>query len=109
MQRKNKDKGFMAKKENKISELVLQHNLLKERFVLYQRLQEQNRRDFKNFESLKKYGMHNYVRFLSQNIFEKKILLNALQKQCLEVKKKIRELNKEQVIKNKQNNKENGK
>ena len=98
----------MAKKENKISELVLQHNLLKERFVLYQRLQEQSRCEFKKFEKYKKYGMDNYLRFLSQSIFEKKILLNTLQKQCLEVKKKIRELNKEQVIKNKQNNKENG-
>lgn len=88
---------------------MLQHNLLKERFVSYQRLQEQTRRDFKNFEKYKEYGMDNYLRFLSQSIFEKKILLNALQKQCLQVKKKIRELNKEQVIKNKQNNKENGK
>lgn len=99
----------MAKKEKKISELVLTHNLLKERFVLYQRLQEQTRRDFKNFEKYKEYGMDNYLRFLSQSIFEKKILLNALQKRCLDVKKEIKKLNKEQGIKNKQNNKEYGK
>lgn len=99
----------MAKKENKISELVLTHNLLKERFVLYQRLQEQSRRDYKEFEKFKEHGLNNYLRYLSQSIFEKKILLNALQKQCLDVKKKIKELNKKQVIRNKQSNKENGK
>ena len=90
----------MSKKENKISELVLTHNLLKERFVLYQRIQEQSRRDYKEFVKLKKYGLNNYLRYLSQSIFEKKILLNALQKQCLDVKKEIKKLNKERVIKN---------
>ena len=40
------------------------------------------------------------IRYLEQIIFENKILLNALQKQSIAIKKKIKKLNKEQNIRN---------
>lgn len=101
MQRKKK-KDFMVK-EKVISELILKHKLLKERFFEIQSIQEKTRDDLKRYENLnKRYPeiVQNYIRFLEQIIFENRILLNALQKQCLDIKKKIKKLNKEQNIRN---------
>lgn len=97
-------KRFM-KKEKQISELILKHKLLKKRFNEIQGIQEKTREDLKTYERLnKRYTennyLQNYIRYLEQIIFENKVLLNALQKQCLDIKKKIKKLNKEQNIKN---------
>lgn len=100
-------------KEKQISELRLKHKLLKERFNERQRIQEDTRKDVKTYENLnKKYGnkyVENYLRYLEQIIFENKILLNALQKQCIAIKKKIKKLNKEQNIRNNKNLEKHGK
>lgn len=92
-------------KEKVISELVLKHGLLKQRFNERQGIQEKTRKDLKTFGNLDKRDPENkfvqtYIRYLEQIIFENKVLLNALQKQCLDIKKKIRKLNKEQNIRN---------
>lgn len=92
-------------KEKQISELILKHKLLKERFIERQCIQEKTKRDLKTYENLdKQYPEHkyveNYLRYLEQIIFENKVLLNALQKQCIAIKKKIKKLNKEQNIRN---------
>ena len=92
-------------KERVISELILKHKLLKERFIERQRIQEKSRNDLKRYKNLdKQYPEHkyveNYIRYLEQIVFENKVLLNALQKQCLDIKKKIKKLNKEQNIRN---------
>ena len=92
-------------KEKQISELILKHKLLKERFIEIQCFQEKSRQDLKTYENLnKRYTknkyVENYIRYLEQIVFENKVLLNALQKQCLDIKKKIKKLNKEQVIRN---------
>lgn len=92
-------------KEKQISELMLKHKLLKERFNERQSIQEKSRNDLKMYENLdKRYPEHkyveNYIRYLEQIVFENKVLLNALQKQCIEIKKKIKKLNKEQNIRN---------
>ncbi len=92
-------------KEKIISELVLKHKLIKERFNERQGIQEKSRKDLKTYENLNKRYTKNkfvqtYIRYLEQIIFENKILLNALQKQCLDIKKKIKKLNKEQNIRN---------
>lgn len=92
-------------KEKHISELMLKHKLLKERFNERQSIQEKSRNDLKMYENLdKRYPEHkyveNYIRYLEQIVFENKVLLNALQKQCIEIKKKIKKLNKEQNIRN---------
>ena len=91
-------------KEKQISELILKHKLLKERFNERQRIQEKSRNDLKRYENLdKRYPEHRYVeniRYLEQIVFENKVLLNALQKECIAIKKKIKKLNKEQNIRN---------
>lgn len=92
-------------KEKQISELILKHKLLKERFNERQSIQEKSRNDLKRYENLdKQYPEHkyveNYIRYLEQIVFENKVLLNALQKQCIAIKKKIKKLNKEQNIRN---------
>lgn len=92
-------------KEKVISELILKHKLLKERFIERQGIQEESRKALKTYENLnKRYGKNKFVenrlRYFEQIIFENKILLNALQKQCLDIKKKIKKLNKEQNFRN---------
>jgi hypothetical protein len=92
-------------KEKQISELILKQKLLKQRFYKRQCIQERTRKDLKTYEDANKRHpghkyVENYLRYLEQIIFENKVLLNALQKQCLDIKKKIRKLNKEQNIKN---------
>ena len=92
-------------KEKQISELILKHKLLKKRFIEIQSIQEHARKDVKTYENInRRYTEHKYVekylRYLEQIIFENKILLNALQKQCIVIKKKIKKLNKEQNIRN---------
>jgi len=95
-------------KEKYISESILKLKLLKQRFNERQGIQEKTRKDLKTFENLDKRDPQNkfvqtYIRYLEQIIFENKVLLNALQKQCLDIKKKIRKLNKEQNIRNNKN------
>jgi len=92
-------------KEKQISELILKHKLVKERFNERQGIQEKSRKDLKTYENLNKRYTKNkfvqtYIRYLEQIIFENKVLLNALQKQCLDIKKNIKKLNKEQNIRN---------
>lgn len=88
-------------KEKQISELILKYNLLKQRFYERQCIQERTRKDVKRYEDTnRRHTGHKYVerylRYLEQIILENKILLNALQKQCLDIKKNIKKLNKEQ-------------
>ena len=87
-------------KEKQISELILKHKLLKERFNERQSIQEESRNDLKRYENLDKQYVENYIRYLEQIVFENKVLLNALQKQCIAIKKKIKKFNKEQNIRN---------
>jgi len=101
-------------KEKQISESILKLKLLKERFNERQRIQEKSRESLKTYENLDKRGPQNkfvqtYIRYLEQIIFENKVLLNALQKQCLDIKKKIKKLNKEQNIKNNKKLEKHGK
>ena len=103
--------------EKQISKLILKHKLLKVRFNERQSSQEQCRKELKTYENLNTLNMlstenkivqHN-IRYLEQLIFENKVLLNALQKQCIDVKKKIKKLNKEQNIRNNKNLEKHGK
>ena len=90
-------------KEKQISELILKHKLLKERFHERQGIQERTREDLKTYERLNKRCnncLQTYIRYLEQIVFENKVLLNALQKQCIAIKKKIKKLNKELNIRN---------
>lgn len=92
-------------KEKQISELILKHKLLKKRFNERQGIQEKSREDLKTYERLnKRYTknnyLQNYIRYLEQIVFENKVLLNALQKECIAIKKNIKKLNKEQNIRN---------
>lgn len=101
-------------KEKQISELILKHKLVKERFNERQGIQEKSRKDLKTYENLNKRYTKNkfvqtYIRYLEQIIFENKVLLNALQKQCLDIKKNIKKLNKEQNIRNNKNLEKHGK
>ena len=104
-------------KEKVISELILKHKLLKERFIEIQSIQEQRRKELKTYENLNILNMlcmenkfvQNNIRYLEQIIFENKVLLNALQKQCLDIKKKIKKLNKEQNIRNNKKLEKHGK
>jgi len=104
-------------KEKVISELILKHKLLKERFIEIQSIQEQRRKELKTYENLNTLNMlcmenkivQNNIRYLEQVIFENKVLLNALQKQCLDIKKKIKKLNKEQNIRNNKKLEKHGK
>lgn len=95
-------------KEKQISELILKQKLLKGRFNERQGIQERTRKDVKTYENLNKRcpehkSIKIYLRYLEQIMFENKVLLNALQKQCLDIKKKIKKLNKEQNIRNNKN------
>ena len=101
-------------KEKQISELILKHKLLKKRFFKIQCIQEQHRKELKTYEDTnKRHPEHkyveNYLRYLEQVVFENKVLLNALQKHCLEIKKKIKKLNKEQNFSNNKNLEKHGK
>lgn len=104
-------------KEKVISELILKHKLLKERFIEIQSIQEQRRKKLKTYENLNILNMlcmenkivQNNIRYLEQVIFENKVLLNALQKQCLDIKKKIKKLNKEQNFRNNKKLEKHGK
>ena len=104
-------------KEKVISELILKHKLLKKRFIEIQSIQEQRRKELKTYENLNILNMlcmenkivQNNIRYLEQIIFENKILLNALQKQCLDIKKKIKKLNKEQNFRNNKKLEKHGK
>ena len=104
-------------KEKVISELILKHKLLKERFIKIQSIQEQRRKELKTYENLNILNMlcmenkivQNNIRYLEQIIFENKVLLNALQKQCLDIKKKIKKLNKEQNFRNNKKLEKHGK
>ena len=92
-----------VKKQKKISELVLMLKLVRERITEYARIQEQSRRDLKIYtKQEKKYvSLENYLRFLREGIFERKVILNALEKHSFKIKKEIRRLNKEQNLNNK--------
>ena len=95
------------KKEKKISELVLMLKLVRERITDYARLQEQSRRELKHYAEIqeKDVWLERYLRFLKEDVFEKKVLLNALEKHSIEIKKEIRRLNKEQNSNNNKNGK----
>ena len=86
-----------VKKQKKISDLVLMLKLVRERITEYARLQEQSRHDLKIYAKQEKYlALENYLRFLREGIFERKVILNALEKHSIKIKKEIRRLNKEQ-------------
>ena len=92
-------------KEKQISESILKLKLLKERFNERQRIQEKSRESLKTYERLNKRYTKNkfvqtHIRYLEQIVFENKVLLNALQKECIAIKKNIKKLNKEQNIRN---------
>jgi hypothetical protein len=95
------------KKEKKISELVLMLKLVRERITDYARLQEQSRRELKRYAEIqeKDVWLERYLRFLTEGIFERKVILNALEKHSIEIKKEIRRLNKEQNLNNNKNGK----
>lgn len=92
-------------KNKTISDLVLRHNRLKQQITDLQQMQQENREQIKFYESLEKLTTSgkNYLIFIKDVVFENRMLLNALQKQCVKIRKKIKRLNKEQ------NNKQNGK
>lgn len=63
-------------KERQISELILRHKLLKERFIERQGIQEKSRKDVKTYENLNKQYTKNkfvqsYIKYLEQIIVEK--------------------------------------
>lgn len=93
-----------VKKQKKISDLVLMLKLVRERITDYARLQEQSRYDLKVYSKQEKY-MENYLRVLREGIFERKVILNALEKHSIGIKKEIRRLNKEQNLNNNKNGK----
>ena len=101
-------------KEKQISELILKHKVLKERFIEIQGIQEYTRKDVKRYENINRQYTRNrylekHLRYLEQIIFVNKVLLNALQKQCIDVKKKIKKLNREQNIRNNKKLEKHGK
>ena len=81
--------------------------LVRERITDYARLQEQSRYDLKVYSKKqeKDVWLENYLRFFKEDVFEKKVLLNALEKHSIEIKKEIRRLNKEQNLINNKNGK----
>ena len=92
-----------VKKQKKISDLVLILKLVRERISNYAKIQERHRREIKRWQ---KYYMKNVwfeqrLRFLNEDIFEKRVLLNTLEKHSIKIKKEIRRLNKEQNLNNK--------
>ena len=102
MQHKNRRIMTKVKKQKKISELVLILKLVRERITEYTRLQEQSRRELKHYAEIqeKDVWLEHYLRFLREGIFERKIILNALEKHSIKIKKEIKRLNKEQNFKN---------
>ena len=96
-----------VKKEKKISDLVLMLKLVRERITDYATLQQQSKRALKRYEEIqeKDVWLEHYLRFLKEDVFEKKVLLNALEKHSIEIKKEIRRLNKEQNLINNKNGK----
>lgn len=89
-------------KEKEISELNAMQKLVKERITEHQRLQEMTRREIKQYEELAKTDLWTqyYLRNRNIQIFERKAILNALQKHCLEIRKRLKKLNREQEIRN---------
>lgn len=85
-------------KNKTISDLVLRHNRLKQRITDLQEIQQKNRETMKFYESLEKLTTSgkNYLLFIKDVVFETRTLLNALQNQCVKIKKKIKRINKEQ-------------
>lgn len=80
------------KKEEKLSELNKVNNLLKQRVKHYQSIQHGNRREYKSY---KENGSDDCTLMaIGQKIYETKAVLKALERQCIEVKKKIRVLNR---------------
>lgn len=96
-----------VKKQKKISDLVLILKLVRERISDYTRIQERNRREIKKYEKyyMKNVWVEQHLRFLNEDVFEKRVLLNALEKHSIKIKKEIRRLNKEQNFKNNKNGK----
>lgn len=92
-----------VKKQKKISDLVLILKLVRERISEYARIQERNRREIKRYEKyyLKNVWVEQHLRFLNEDVFEKRVLLNALEKHSIKIKKEIKRLNKEQNLNNK--------
>ena len=92
-----------VKKQQKNSDLVLILKLVRERISEYARIQERNRREIKRYEKyyLKNVWIEQHLRFINEDIFEKRVLLNALEKHSIKIKKEIRRLNKEQNLNNK--------
>lgn len=95
-------------KEKQISESILKYKLLKERINEIRSFQEKCRKALKTYENLITLNMlhrenkivQNNIRYFEQIIFENKTLLNALQKQCIAIKKNIKKLDKEQNFRN---------
>ena len=94
-----------SKREKEISKLIGIHKELKERFKYYRDIQEFNRIEVLLWKDCKLPIKEERLKKYSQKIYETKCILRGIQKQCVEIKKKIKRLNKEQVIRNKQNNK----
>ena len=92
-------------KNKTISDLILRHNRVKQDITDLQQMQQEYREQIKFYESLEKLTTleQNYFIFIKDVVFENRMLLNALQKQCIKIRKKIKRINKEQ------NNKQNGK
>lgn len=90
------------KKEKKLSELNLALVFIKKKIWQYQGDQEMNRDDLKFAEKLAdgNLGIDCTIRDLKQDILEKRLLLNGLQRECIKIKKKIKKLNKEQNFRN---------
>ena len=77
-------------KEKYISELILKHKLLKERFIEIQCFQEKSRQDLKTYENLnKRYTKNKYVerhiRYLEQIIFENKVGMRSDERFCFPI------------------------
>ena len=90
------------KKEKELSKLILIQRELRERYEHYRGVQEFNRIEVLLWKNSKISAKDEQLRKYAQNIYETKCILRGIQKQCLEIKKKIKRLNKEQVIRNKQ-------
>jgi len=92
-----------VKKQKEISDLVLILKLVRERISDYARIQEHNRREIKKYEKyyMKNVWVEQHLRFLNEDVFEKRVLLNALEKHSIKIKKEIKRLNKKQNLNNK--------
>lgn len=85
-------------KNKTISDLVLRHKRLKQQITDLRQMQQENREIIKLYESLENLTTSgkNYLIFIKDVVFENRILLNALQNQCIKIRKKIKRINKEQ-------------